>query len=42
LAEISDQVQRGSQLGRQAVVRANASRATIDALTKSAIRSATL
>ena len=36
IAEISDQVQRGSQLGRQAVVRANASRATIDALTKAA------
>jgi methyl-accepting chemotaxis protein len=36
ICEISDQVQRGSQLGREAVVRANASRATIDALTKAA------
>ncbi|HYA06472.1 MAG TPA: methyl-accepting chemotaxis protein [Xanthobacteraceae bacterium] len=34
IAEISDQVQRGSGLGREAVVRANASRATIDALAK--------
>jgi len=36
IAEISEQVQRGSLLGREAVVRANASRATIDALTKAA------
>jgi methyl-accepting chemotaxis protein len=36
IAEISDQVQRGSRLGREAVTRANASRATIDALAKSA------
>jgi methyl-accepting chemotaxis protein len=36
ITEISEQVRRGSQLGRQAVTRANASRATIDALTKAA------
>ncbi len=36
IAEISDQVGRGSSLGREAVLRANASRATIDALTKAA------
>jgi methyl-accepting chemotaxis protein len=36
IAEISEQVQRGSVLGREAVIRANASRATIDALTKAA------
>ena len=36
IAEISEQVQRGSLLGREAVLRANASRATIDALTKAA------
>lgn len=36
IAEISEQVGRGSSLGREAVVRANASRATIDALTKAA------
>jgi methyl-accepting chemotaxis protein len=34
--EISEQVRRGSGLGREAVVRANASRATIDALAKAA------
>ena len=36
IAEISVQVGRGSNLGREAVLRANASRATIDALTKAA------
>jgi methyl-accepting chemotaxis protein len=36
IAEISEQVRRGSGLGREAVARANASRATIDALTKAA------
>ena len=36
IAEISEQVRRGSNLGREAVARANASRATIDALTKAA------
>ena len=36
IAEISEQVRRGSGLGREAVVRANASRATIDALAKAA------
>ncbi len=36
IAEISEQVGRGSSLGREAVTRANASRATIDALTKAA------
>ncbi len=36
IAEISEQVQRGSLLGREAVIRANASRATIDALAKAA------
>jgi methyl-accepting chemotaxis protein len=36
IAEISEQVQRGSLLGREAVLRANASHATIDALTKAA------
>jgi methyl-accepting chemotaxis protein len=36
IAEISEQVQRGSLLGREAVICANASRATIDALTKAA------
>ena len=34
IAEISEQVRRGSGLGREAVARANASRATIDALNK--------
>ena len=34
--EISEQMRRGSGLGRKAVERANASRATIDALTKAA------
>jgi methyl-accepting chemotaxis protein len=34
--EISEQVRRGSGLGREAVARANASRATIDALTRAA------
>ena len=34
--EISEQMRRGSGLGREAVERANASRATIDALTKAA------
>ncbi len=36
IAEISEQVRRGNRLGRDAVARANASRATIDALTKAA------
>jgi methyl-accepting chemotaxis protein len=36
ITEISEQVRRGSGLGREAVVRANASRATIDALAKAA------
>ena len=36
ISEISEQVQHGSGLGREAVVRANASRATIDALAKAA------
>jgi methyl-accepting chemotaxis protein len=36
IAEISVQVGRGSNLGREAVLRAHASRATIDALTKAA------
>jgi methyl-accepting chemotaxis protein len=36
IAEISEQVQRGSILSREAVMRANASHATIDALTKAA------
>jgi methyl-accepting chemotaxis protein len=36
IADISEHVQRGSVLGREAVIRANASRATIDALTKAA------
>jgi hypothetical protein len=36
IAEISQQVQRGSLLGREAATRANASRATLDALTKAA------
>ncbi|MEI9804597.1 MAG: methyl-accepting chemotaxis protein [Pseudolabrys sp.] len=36
ICEISEQVQRGSQFGREAVARANTSRATIDALTKAA------
>jgi methyl-accepting chemotaxis protein len=36
IADISEQVRRGSGLGREAVVRANASRATIDALAKAA------
>jgi methyl-accepting chemotaxis protein len=36
VAEISEQVRRGSGLGREAVVRATASRATIDALAKAA------
>jgi methyl-accepting chemotaxis protein len=36
ITEISEQVRRGSGLGREAVVRANASRATIDALSKAA------
>ena len=36
MAEISEQVRRGSGLGREAVVRANASRATIDALARAA------
>ena len=34
--EISEQMRRGNRLGREAVERANASRATIDALTKAA------
>jgi len=36
IAEISEQVARGSSLGREAVARAGASRTTIDALTKAA------
>ncbi len=36
IAEISERVRHGSGLGREAVVRANASRATIDALAKAA------
>jgi len=36
ITEISEQVRRGSGLGREAVVRANASRATIDALARAA------
>ena len=36
ITEISEQVRRGSGLGREAVARANASRATIDALTRAA------
>ena len=36
IAEISEQARRGSGLGREAVARANASRATIDALTRAA------
>jgi methyl-accepting chemotaxis protein len=36
VAEISGQMRRGSGLGREAVERANASRATIDALTRAA------
>ena len=36
ITEISEQVRRGSGLGREAVARANASRATIDALAKAA------
>ena len=36
ITEISERVQHGSGLGREAVVRANASRATIDALAKAA------
>ncbi len=36
IAEISELVRRGSGLGREAAVRANASRATIDALAKAA------
>jgi methyl-accepting chemotaxis protein len=36
IADISEQVRRSSGFGREAVVRANASRATIDALTKAA------
>ncbi len=36
IAEISEQVERGSGIGREAVARANASRGTIDALTKAA------
>jgi methyl-accepting chemotaxis protein len=36
IAEISEQVRRGSCLGREAVVRANASRMTIDVLSKAA------
>ena len=36
MTEISEQVRRGSGLGREAVVRANASRATIDALARAA------
>ena len=36
IAEISEQVRRGDSLSREAVTRANASRATIDALTKAA------
>jgi methyl-accepting chemotaxis protein len=36
ITEISEQVRRGSALGQAAVLRANASRATIDALSKAA------
>ncbi|HTT46745.1 MAG TPA: methyl-accepting chemotaxis protein [Pseudolabrys sp.] len=36
IGEISEQVRRGSGLGREAVARANASRATIDALSRAA------
>jgi methyl-accepting chemotaxis protein len=36
IVEISEQVRRGSSLGREAVARANASRMTIDALSKAA------
>ena len=36
IAAISEQVRRGSGLGREAVARANASRATIDALARAA------
>lgn len=36
ISEISEQVRRGSGYGREAVARANASRATIEALTKAA------
>jgi len=36
IADISEQVRRGGELGREAVARANASRMTIDALTKAA------
>jgi methyl-accepting chemotaxis protein len=36
VADISEQVMRGSKLGQEAVARANASRATIDALAKAA------
>jgi methyl-accepting chemotaxis protein len=36
VAEISEQMRRGSNLGREAVARANISRATIDALAKAA------
>jgi methyl-accepting chemotaxis protein len=36
ISDISEQVRRGSSLGQEAVARANASRATIDALTKAA------
>ena len=36
ITEISEQVRRGSGLGREAVARANASRATIDALARAA------
>jgi len=36
IADISEQVPRGGELGREAVARANASRMTIDALTKAA------
>jgi methyl-accepting chemotaxis protein len=36
IADISEQVHRGSGIGRDAVVRANASRGTIDALAKAA------
>ncbi len=36
IVDISEQVQRGSGLSREAVIRASASRATIDALTKAA------
>ena len=36
IADISEEVQRGTSLGREAVARADASRKTIDALTKAA------